>query len=288
MKVRLVAMIVLSIWLSIAPGGEMPSAAAESCDGTYGSGPNSFVLATGSPGELGLVKALADVFTARTNTTLCWKKAGSGESLKMLKEKTADVIMGHTPDAEKKAVAEGWAANHALIGSNEFFIVGPAADPAGVAKTTSAVEAYRKISVCGAKFFSRGDNSGTHKKEMEIWAKAGITPSGDWYVITKQFMIATLKRADEEQGYFMTDSSTWVAEKKNMKNLKVLLQGDKILVNVYHGLCQPEGSTPGAPWAAKFIAFVASDEGQNIIRSFGKDRFGEGLYNDAAYAKQYE
>ncbi|HOI93439.1 MAG TPA: substrate-binding domain-containing protein [Syntrophobacter fumaroxidans] len=288
MKAHLLKAAVFSICLAIAGTGAVPSAGGEPCDGTYGSGPNRFVLATGSPGELGLVKALADVFTARTSTTLCWKKAGSGESLKMLKEKTADVIMGHSPDAEKKAVAEGWAANHALIGSNEFFIVGPATDPAGISGTSSAVEAYRKIAETKAKFFSRGDNSGTHKKELQIWAKAGVTPSGDWYVATKQFMIATLRMADSERGYFMTDSSTWVAEKKNLKNLKVLLKGDKILVNVYHGLCQPPGSTPGAEWAAKFIAFVASDEGQNIIRGFGKDLHGEGLYNDAAYAKQFE
>jgi len=102
MKAHLFKVAVFSICLAIAGTGAVPSAGGEPCDGTYGSGPNRFVLATGSPGELGLVKALADVFTARTNTTLCWKKAGSGESLKMLKEKTADVIMGHSPDAEKK------------------------------------------------------------------------------------------------------------------------------------------------------------------------------------------
>jgi tungstate transport system substrate-binding protein len=86
----------------------------------------------------------------------------------------------------------------------------------------------------------------------------------------------------------MTDSSTWVAEKKNMANLKVLFKGDKFLINTYHTLSQPEGATPGAVWAIMFIDFVASDEGQKIIRDYGKDRYGEGLYNDAAYARQYD
>ncbi len=101
-------------------------------------------------------------------------------------------------------------------------------------------------------------------------------------------MTATLKRANDEQGYFMTDSSTWVAEKRNMPNLKILFKGDKFPTNTYHTLSQPEGATPGAQWATKFIDFVASDEGQNIIRDYGKDLYGEGLYNDAAYARQYD
>jgi hypothetical protein len=111
----------------------------DQCDGVYGNGPNRFSLATGSPGELGLVKALAEAFSSQTNTTLCWKKAGSRESLKPLKDKKA-------------------------------------------------------------KFFSRGDNSGTHKKEMNLWQKANVTPSGDWYIVTKDFMAATLKRANDENG----------------------------------------------------------------------------------------
>lgn len=257
-------------------------------DGVYGTGAHSFSLATGSPGELGLLKALADGFTPKTDTKLLWKKAGSGESLKALKNKTVDMIMVHAPAAEKKAVEEGWATKRALIGSNEFFIVGPADDPAKISEAKSAADAYLRIANAKAKFFSRGDNSGTHKKEMDVWQKAGITPSGEWYIVTKDFMKATLKRANEEKGYFMTDSSTWVAEKKNVPNLKILFKGDKFLVNTYHALSQPAGATPGAQWAAAFIDFVASEEGQKIIRDYGKEQYGQGLYDDAAYAKQYD
>jgi len=258
------------------------------CTESYGKGPNKFSLATGSPGELGLLKVLGEQFAKKNNTTLCWVKAGSGESIKLLREKKVDMIMVHAPAAEKKAVEEGWATKRALIGSNEFYIVGPANDPAGIKKAKTAAEAYALIAKNQSKFFSRGDNSGTHKKEMDAWEKANITPAGDWYIVTKDFMMATLKRADAEKGYFMTDSSTWVSAKKQMKNLHILFRGDVFLVNTYHTLLQPEGATPGQKYASKFIDFVNSKEGQKIIGTYGKDLYGEGIYNDAAYAKKYD
>lgn len=214
--------------------------------------------------------------------------AGSGESLKLLKEKQVDMVMVHAPAAEKTAVQEGWAIKRNLIGSNEFYIVCPADDPAKIAEAKNAAEAYAKIAGAQSKFFSRGDNSGTHKKEMEIWKQAGIQPEGDWYVITKTFMLATLQQANANGGYFMTDSSTWVAAKKDLQNIKILFRGDPFLINTYHTLCQPEGATPGQLYAAKFIDFIVSEEGQNLIRAFGSEKYGEGLYNDAAYAKQYD
>ncbi len=262
--------------------------AQDNCKETYGTGPNHFSLATGSPGELGLLKALAETFAKTEKTTMCWQKAGSGASLKLLREKSVDMVMVHAPAAEKQAVVEGWAIMRTLIGSNEFFIVGPRNDPAGIASAKSAAEAYAKIAAVKAPFYSRGDNSGTHKKELAIWNKAGVAPSGDWYRISKTFMMATLKMANENSGYFMTDSSTWVAGKKQMKNLAVLFKGDPFLINTYHALCQPKGATPGQSFAAAFIRFVASENGQQIIRDYGKAEYGEGLYNDAAYAKKYD
>jgi tungstate transport system substrate-binding protein len=264
--------------------------AQEKSTATYGAGPQVFALATGSPGELGLLKVLAESFDKeqRGQTTMQWFKAGSGKSLQLLKDKKVDLIMVHAPKAEKQAVQDGWATKRTLIGSNEFFIVGPAEDPAKIAKAKSAAEAYQKIAGAKAKFFSRGDNSGTHKKEMDIWKLADLKPEGDWYVVTKDFMTATLKRANDDKGYFMVDSSTWAAEKKNLPNLKVLFKGDKALVNTYHTLAQPAGATPGATMAVKFIDFVASPAGQKIIADYGKDKYGGGLYNDAAYAKKYD
>lgn len=272
--------IAILAFLSTATAGDQYAA-------VYGSGKNSFSLATGSPGELGLLKVLGEAFAKEEDAQLKWKKAGSGASLKLLQEKQVDMVMVHAPAAEKKAVTDGWAIKRTLIGSNEFFIVGPASDPANIVNANGVADAYTHIAAAKTKFFSRGDNSGTHKKEIAIWKKAGIEPAGEWYIVTKDFMTATLKRANDEGGYFMTDSSTWIAEKDNMPDLTVLFKGDKFIINTYHALCQPEGATPGAAIAAEFIDFVASEKGQAVIREFGKADYGGGLYNDAIYAEQF-
>lgn len=268
-----------SIWFSAtAMAGETE---------TYGSGKNRFILATGSPGELGLLKLLSETFASREQASMVWMKAGTGQSLKLLREKQADMVMVHAPGGEAIAVAEGWATNRTLIGSNEFYIVGPAADPAQIAAANSGADAYRRIAHVQAKFVSRGDNSGTHQKEMLIWSAVGIKPDGPWYIVTKDFMTASLKRAEIEGAYFMTDSSTWVAEKSNTPRLRILFRGDKALVNTYHAMAAPAGATPGRETALKFISFVASPEGQRIIREFGRERYGEALYNDAEYARKF-
>ena len=280
---RLISLVTLTLCLLAATAQAGPKA-----EESYGPGPQTFTLATGSPGELGLLKVLGESYCTPRGCRLDWVKAGSGQSLDLLKSGEVDMIMVHAPAAEKKAVADGWAGCATLIGSNEFFIVGPASDPAGIAKATSAADAYNKIATAQAKFFSRGDNSGTHKKEMDTWKDAGLEPAGDWYVVTKAFMTATLKRANDEGGYFMTDSSTWAAEKNNTPKLAILYSGDKKLVNTYHALCRQTDGKPASELATGFIAFVASPQGQEIINTFGKDAHGEALYNDAAYAKKYE
>ncbi|WP_228721449.1 MULTISPECIES: substrate-binding domain-containing protein [Desulfosediminicola] len=274
--------------MALAIAGATVAQAANNCKAIYGNGENTYTLATGSPGELGLLEELANTFNDKHGSTMCWQKAGSGKSLALLKDKKVDLVLVHAPAAEKQAIADGWAIKRSLIGSNEFYIVGPENDPAGIAGATSAADAYAKIAAVKAPFLSRGDNSGTNKKELAIWKTAGVAPAGDWYVITREFMMASLKQANQTNGYFMTDSSTWVAGKKEMGNLKVLFKGDPVLINTYHGLCQPEGATAAQPLASQFIDFVASAEGQAIIGSFGKDLYGEPMYNDAEYATQYD
>jgi tungstate transport system substrate-binding protein len=261
---------------------------AGDCKLTFGDGNPTFRLATGSPGELGLLKELAQAFNKDQKASMCWVKAGSGKSLKLLNKKEVDIVMVHAPAAEKKAVQEGWGIKRTLIGSNEFYIVGPKNDPAGIAAAKSAADAYAKIAKNESNFLSRGDNSGTNKKELAIWKKAGVNPSGQWYIITKAFMMTTLKKADQVKGYFMTDSSTWVAGKKDLQNLKVLFKGDPVLINTYHGLCLPEGNGEPQVTASKFIDFLASQKGQKIIGEYGKSLYGEAMYSDAEYAKQYD
>lgn len=264
----------------------MSATAQDAKTEVFGSGSKHFSLATGSPGELGLLKRLAETFAATNDARMTWHKAGTGQSMKLLKENKVDMVMVHAPGQEESAVAEGWAARRTLIGSNEFYIVGPAADPAKIAEAKSAADAYRRIAAARAKFVSRGDNSGTHQKEMGVWKSAGIAPDGAWYIVTRDFMTASLKRANAEGAYFMTDSSTWVASKKEVPQLTVLFRGDKALVNTYSAMLAT-GGTPGEAIAGRFIDFVASDAGQRIIREFGRDNYGAPLYNDADYARQY-
>ncbi|TSC62698.1 MAG: putative ABC transporter substrate binding protein precursor [Parcubacteria group bacterium Athens0416_74] len=209
----------LKIALAATLVSALPGFAADEAGATYGAGGNSFSLATGSPGELGLLKLLAEEFSRRADAQMVWVKAGTGASLKLLQEKKVDMVMVHAPAQVDKALKDGWASGKTLIGSNEFYIVGPKSDPAGIGQATSAADAYQRVAKAGARFVSRGDNSGTHQKEMQIWQKAGIQPAGT---------------------------------------------------------------------AEKFVAFVASPAGQKIIASYGRDRFGEGLYNDEAYARQYD
>jgi len=255
---------------------------------TYGSGKNRFSLATGSPGELGLLKVLAEEFGKEADATMVWVKAGTGKSLSLLKDKKVDMAMVHAPAQVAKALAEGWATQKTLIGSNEFYLVGPADDPAKLAVATDAKDAYRRVASSAAKWVSRGDNSGTHQKEMDLWKAAGVSYQGAGYIVTKDFMTASLKRANAEKAYFMSDSSTWIMEKGVAPDLKILFRGDKALVNTYHALAAAPGATPGRETAVKFIAFVASEKGQKIIRDYGRERFGEALYNDAAYAQKYD
>ncbi len=280
LKFGLVSILMVLAFVGLCNAGE--------CKLTFGDGSPTVKLATGSPGELGLLKELAHVFNNKHNTSICWVKAGSGKSLKLLNKKNVDIVMVHAPAAEKKAIQEGWATKRTLIGSNEFYIVGPKNDPAGITAAKSASDAYARIAESKSKFLSRGDNSGTHKKELSIWKKAGVNPAGGWYITTKAFMMATLKKADQVRGYFMTDSSTWVAGKKDLHNLKVLFRGDPVLINTYHGLCLPEGNGGSQVVASQFIDFLCSKHGQKIIGEYGKSLYGEAMYNDAEYAKQYD
>ncbi len=279
----------LSSFFGVLVLGAGLCASAQAADATvYGGGRNAFSLATGSPGELGLLKVLAEEFGQAADARMLWTKAGTGKSLSLLQEKKVDMVMVHAPAQVDKAVREGWATHKTLIGSNEFYILGPAEDPADMAQAANTSDAYRRVAAKGAKWISRGDNSGTHQKEMDLWRAAGVQHQGAAYIVTKEFMTASLRRANAERAYFMCDSSTWIMEQAVAPDLRILFRGDKALVNTYHALAAPAGATPGRETALKFIAFVASEKGQQIIRDYGRAQYREGLYNDAAYAKKFD
>jgi tungstate transport system substrate-binding protein len=246
---------------------------------------NTLRLATGSPYELGLVDALFVEFKKEVPCELNVTKAGSGDSLQLLKTGQVDIIMVHAPEAEQQAVKEGWALHLTYIGGNDFVILGPTEDPAAIKECKDVLCAYKKIAEKKAVFITRGDNSGTHKKELSIWEKAGIKPEGDWYRTSKDFMMASLQKAASENGYFMVDRSTYiVARKENPAlNLAVLFEGDPMLINQYHALTTNPTLYPHANYelAKKFVEFLKGAQGQKIIGTFGKEKFGEPLYFSA-------
>lgn len=244
----------------------------------WGDGPRQFKVATGSPGELGLLEVLAKQFANCNGATVIWYKAGSGQAMDLLRARKVDIVLAHAP-------AAGWATGRKVIGSNEFWIVGPAADPAGVKVAIDVADAFKRMLAGRAKFVTRADNSGTHQKEMEIWKAAGIEPTGDWYIPNKDFMAASLRRADREQAYFLTDSSTFIAERKNLPNLALAHRGGQMLLNPYHTqwLTEP---TPGQPMAIRFAEYLYSEPVQTLLRTFGQEKFGEPMYNDAATTVQ--
>ncbi|QIK38569.1 solute-binding protein [Caldichromatium japonicum] len=247
---------------------------------TYGSGTHAFSLATGSPGELGLIAALAGAFARRAAARATWVKAGTGESLRLLRERLVDMALVHAPAQVEQAVAAGWASMPTPFGANRYCLLGPRDDPAGVCGAADAVAAFRRIAASEQPFVSRGDDSGTHHKELALWQAAGIRPQAERYIVARDFMTACLKRANAARAYFLCDSSTWVAERAVAPQLAVLFDGDPAFVNRYHALVVPPGATPGRDTAAGFARFLVSADGQAILRDYGKAQFGRALYEE--------
>ena len=239
-------------------------------------------IATGSPYELGLMDALIEPFEEKYGCRVEVTKAGSGASLNLGRKGDVDLVLVHAPEAEKKFMADGYGLNRTCMMYNDFVIVGPRSDPAGIRGMTDAAKAYTRIALTGSLFFSRGDNSGTHQKEMSIWEEAAITPTGDWYRVTNDFMAATLRVASSSQGYFMTDRSTYISMKDNI-DLEILSEGDPGLVNRYSAIAVNPQKHLGVNYALAraFIEYVVSPGGQAIIRDFGKGEYGEPLYYPA-------
>jgi tungstate transport system substrate-binding protein len=265
--------------LTGAPASEpsMPAPAA-----VYGETGPELRLATGSPGELGLIEALAIAFGQQEPVQLSWYKAGSGAALALLRDRHVDLVMVHAPAAEQRAVEEGWAARRTLVGGNAYYVVGPHDDPASIREARDALDAFRRIAAIEARFVSRGDQSGTHREELAFWEAAGIVPDWAGYYASGDFMAASLQMANRDGAYFLTDNSTWVALRAELDGLAVLFSGDPRLLNVYHGLLSPDGRS--LELAERFLQFVAGPAGQATIREFGRDRYGAPLYLDASEA----
>lgn len=234
---------------------------------------------TTSTQDSGLLDYLIPIFEKKTGYRVKTIAVGTGQALAMGEKGEADVLLTHAQEAEKKVVDSGAVRNYQLVMHNDFVIVGPPGDPARV-KGKSSIEAFKAIAAKGVIFISRGDNSGTQKKELSIWKKAKLNPGGaKWYLESGQGMGATLLMASEKQGYTLTDRATYLAQKKNVE-LAILSEGDKTLLNIYHVMeVNPDKfSKVNAAGAKAFVEFMISPETQKMIGDFGKDKFGQPLF----------
>ena len=250
-----------------------------------GAAGGELILATTtSTQDSGLLDILVPLFEERMDYKVKTIAVGSGAALRLGEEGEADVILAHSPDAEEEFMAAGHGANRRLVMHNDFVIVGPAGDPAGVRGLDDAAEAFRRIAASATTFLSRGDESGTHTKELSVWGSAGVDPSGRWYQETGVGMGPTLLVADEKRGYTLSDRGTYLAQEDNLA-LEILVEGDAALFNVYHVMqVNPEKSGRiNAAAAAAFVKFITSDEVQNVIRGFGVEAYGQPLFVPDAY-----
>lgn len=229
---------------------------------------------TTSTDNTGLLDYLAPKFEKETGTTLKWVATGTGKALKMGGNCDVDILFVHAPGAEKKFVGTGYGVNRTQVMYNDFVVIGPKADPAMVTGMQTAA-ALKKINDKEAKFFSRGDNSGTNKKEIKLWKEAltKAPEKASWYVQTGQGMLRTINMAAEKGGYTMTDRGTWIkyqSQKADKNTMKIVVEGDKTLFNQYSvvSINKEKCSNVKPELAAQFTSWIIKPETQKTIADF--------------------
>ncbi len=234
---------------------------------------------TTSTQDSGLLDVLVPMFEKQTGYTVKTIAVGTGNALALAAKGEADVCLVHAPAVEKKYVADGLLLNRRLVMHNDFLIVGPAADPAKIKGLKSAAEAMKRIDEAKATFVSRGDNSGTHSREKELWKAAGVSPSGGWYLQSGQGMGATLVIASEKRAYTLSDRATYLAFQKRVE-LAPMVEGDKILLNIYSVMLPNAQKFPRVNVAGgeAFADFMLAKKTQEVIRTFGVDKYGQSLF----------
>lgn len=246
---------------------------------TAGGSQTALILAsTTSTQDSGLFDVLIPAFKeAYPQYDIKVVAVGSGEALKLGQSGDADVLLVHSPAAEDEFMKSGFGVDRKAVMYNDFIILGPAADPAGIKGTSAAAEAFKKIADSKSLFYTRGDKSGTHSTELAIWKAATITPEGDWYQTTGQGMGETLTITDQKAGHTLSDRATWLSKKQALQALTLLVEGDKALFNQYHVItCSAAEEVQGANDFMNWI--VSAEAQQSIIAKFGADKFGQALF----------
>lgn len=260
-----------------APAEPTPTIAPTIRAGT----PDRLVLATTtSTQDSGLLDFILPDFEAEFNTEVDVIAVGTGQSLQLGKDGNADVVLVHARSQEDAFMADGHGVRREDVMYNDFVIVGPESDPAGIKGMASAAEAMKKIADSQSAFVSRGDKSGTHTKELSVWKAAGIEPAGDWYISAGQGMGEVLTMSAEQQAYTLSDRATYLARTKTGLALDILVEKDSTLLNPYGVIAvnPDKGSMINADLATKFIDWIISVPVQEKINGFGKEEFGQSLF----------
>jgi tungstate transport system substrate-binding protein len=247
------------------------------------------ILTTTTTQDSGILRVLTDAFVKNSKLTVKAIVAGSGDILKQGARGEGDVLLTHSPDAEKAWMTEGNGTSHRLVMYNDFVIIGPEADPAKI-KGLKAADALRRIAESKTPFVSRGDQSGTHVRELAMWKRAGIQPKGqDWYRETGQGQGLTMDVAAQFQGYAFTDRGTYLVHAKRI-GLPILVEGDPALYNIYHVMpvSAAKFAKVNAAGGQAFADWVLSAEGQSVIGQFGKAEYSRSLFVPAASMREDE
>jgi len=242
--------------------------------------PTTITLATTtSTRDSGLLDVLVPAFERQTGVEVKVIAVGSGQALEMGRRGDADVLLSHAPDAEQKFVAEGYGARRRLVMHNDFVLVGPESDSAGVKDEDSIVAVLAQIADSEAAFVSRGDESGTHMKEQSIWEQAGIAPQGSWYIEAGSGMAQTLRMASEKGAYTLSDRGTFLSQRKGL-DLAIVFSGDPLLRNQYAVIPVDPEKHPHveAEAARRFADFLLAPKAQRTIGDFGVKKYGQPLF----------
>ena len=247
----------------------------------WGQTPSRTVIlsTTTSTQDSGLLDVLVPLFEKNTGYSVKTISVGTGQALALAARGEADVTLCHAPALEKKYLAEGKMQDRRLVMYNDFLIVGPEADPAKIRGERSVVDAMKKIAAAGARFVSRGDKSGTHILEQNLWKQADVTPAAPWYIESGQGMGATLGIANDRQAYTLSDRATLLAFSKRV-DLKTMVEGDRLLLNVYSVMEVNPANGPkvNVVGGKAFAAFMLAPETQAVIKNFGVDKYGQPLF----------
>lgn len=247
---------------------------ASGCSGGSEAASEAILATTTSTQDSGLLDELLPDFQEETGCTMKTVAVGSGEALELGERGDADVLLVHSPDAEEEFMADGHGVSREPVMHNDFVVVGPEADPAEVGGAADAAQALTLIAESGAPFASRGDDSGTHAKELALWEEAGVEPSGDWYFETGQGMGETLTIAGQKSAYALTDRGTFLAT-ANLE-ASIAFEGSDDLQNYYHAIVVDREEP--APCAEDLSTWLLEPEVQERIGDFGVEEYGEPLF----------